>query len=157
MFYLFINIIFVVHFEFWICFVCLGLFNYPVCGMTFIRKSSPCSGSSRFPLSIWVVVYHMSEWRNECLTTPQLKITLNIHSFIHHISDAITVNKNVLRVSLNKTFPSSFLPWAVQHFRQLYINEIRVYQWVMLIVMCGTFSKAVKQCHTFFFFFFFFF
>ena len=88
------------------------------------------------------------------ITTPQLKISLNIHSFIHHMSDAITVNKNVLRVSLNKTFPSSFLPWAVQHFRQLYINEICVYQWVMLIVMCGTFSKAVKQCHTFILFFF---
>ena len=62
---------------------------YPVCGMVHIkdplllkRKSSPCSGSTRFPLSL-------SEW-----------------SFIicH-----ITINKNVLSVSLNKTFLPSFL------------------------------------------------
>ena len=39
---------------------------YPVCGMVhikvpllLIKKSSPCSGGSRFPLTIRMVLYHM--------------------------------------------------------------------------------------------------
>ena len=60
---------------------------YPVCGMVHIKepllligKGSPCSGSSGFPLSL-------------SGTMPYVE---------HHI----TVNKNVLSASLNKTFPS---------------------------------------------------
>ena len=63
--------------------------RYPVCGMVhvkepllLIRKSSPCSDGSRFPLSL-------SEW------------SFTICSM--HIL------KNVLRALLNKTFPSFLL------------------------------------------------
>ena len=66
---------------------------YHVCGMMHIKepslligKSSPCRGGSGFHLS------------------------LSVSSFTFLWSDAkINVNKNVLSVSLNKTFPS-FIP-----------------------------------------------
>ena len=65
----------------------LGMY-YPVCGMMHIKepllligKSSPCSGSSRFPFSL-------SEWSFTVCPTPYNR------------------KKNVLSASLNKTFPS---------------------------------------------------
>ena len=62
---------------------------YPVCGMMHIKepllieKSSPCSGISGFPLSLY-------EWSFTICLTPYNRI------------------KNVLSASLNETFPSFF-------------------------------------------------